>query len=171
MKIKLICLSLLIMSVVTFGSQTPIPPQKPIVVMTNIGEVAGAYDKIGVMVYSVVNSKNISTYVQIKDDSMMGGKFDINVSSIPKLAELLNTASEKILTGNLFSGKAGKASVSVVEKDGEKVVIVRFETEGISFSSNRITLDADNAASLARILLRSKRVADWIAPKMKNLQK
>lgn len=147
------------------------PPQKQLVVMTEIGEVAGAYDKIEIMVYSVVNSKNISTHIKIKDSSIMGGDFDIDIFSVRKLAELLDTASEEVLAGNVFSGRAGKTSVFVEEKDGEKLVTVHFETEGISFSSNRITMDADNAASLSRILSRSKRVADWITPRLKNLQK
>jgi hypothetical protein len=151
-------------------AQTPIPPQKPIVLMTEIGEVAAARDKARVCVAATVTPKQITCIVQIKDESMMGGTFDVDPKDIPQLSKLLQDASDKLLAGQTFSGKAGKASVTVVESDGQKFVVVKFESEGITFASDELTVDADNTAGLARILSRAKQVSDWLAPKLTALQ-
>jgi len=151
-------------------AQTPIPPQKPVLLVTEIGEVAAAKDKAQVLVAGTVTPKQITCIVQIKDKSMMGGTFEVDPNDIPQLSKLLEDASDKLLAGQTFSGKAGKTSVTVVESEGQKGVVVKFESERISFSSNSLALDADNTAGLARILSRAKQVSDWLAPKLTALQ-
>ena len=151
-------------------AQTPIPPQKPVLLVTEIGEVAASRDKAQVLVAATVTPKQISCAVQIKDKSMMGGTFEVDPKDIPQLAKLLEEAADKVLAGQTYSGKAGKASVTVMESEGQKGVVVSFESEGIRFSSNKLALDADNAAGLARILLRGKQVSDWLTPKLSALQ-
>ena len=151
-------------------AQTPIPPQKPIILATEIGVVAAVRDKAQVLVIATVTSKQISSVVQIKDESILGGRFDMSPRDIPQLSKLLQDASDNLLAGQTFSGKVGKASVTVVESNGQKVVVVTFETEGLTFSTRELTLDADNAAGLARILSRAKQVSDWLSPKLTVLQ-
>lgn len=156
--------------VATSFAQTPIPPQKPVILITEIGEVAGSKDKIQVLVFSQIEPKRISGAIQIKDKGMMGGEFQIQADVAPELAKLLDEASNKLLAGEVFSGKAGTANVSVVEVDGQKGVVIKFDREGISFSTNTLALDADNAAGLARIIARAKQVSDWLTPKLTALQ-
>jgi aspartokinase len=151
-------------------SQQPIPPQKPVLVATDIGEVAGQHDKIQVAVLSTVTPKQIATIIQIKDKSMFGGKFEIDPKDVPELAKVIQTASDKLLAGQTYSGKAGKTSVAVFESEGQKAVQIDFESEGITFSDSKLVMDADNAASLAKVLGRAKQIADWLSSKLPALQ-
>jgi len=151
-------------------AQTPIPPQKPVMVVTEIGEVAGSNDKIQVLVVSQIDSKKISGSIQIKDKGMMGGNFEIDAAIALQLSKLLDEASNKLLAGTMFSGKAGTANVSVVEASGQKSVVIEFDREGISFSTNTLRLDADNASGLSRIIIRAKQTSDWLSPKLGALQ-
>jgi hypothetical protein len=148
----------------TFG-QTPIPPTNPIFILTSIGEVAGSNDKIAVSVMAQVDGNKSQEMIQIEDKAMMGGKFNIPSSDASEIARLLEEASDKLLSGQIFSGKAGKANLAVAEVSGQKRVIIEFEVDGISFASRKLLLDADNASSLARILKRAKQVSDWLSPK------
>ena len=154
----------------TAMAQTPIPPQKPILLVTEIGEVAASQNKAQVLVAATVTPKQITCAVQIKDKSMMGGTFEVDPKDIPQLAKLLEEAADKVLAGQTFSGAAGKTSVTVIESEGQKGVVVSFESAGITFSSTKLALDADNAAGLARILSRGKQVSDWLAPKLSAFQ-
>jgi hypothetical protein len=151
-------------------AQTPIPPQKPVLVMTEEGEVAGANDKIAVSVSCRIEPKSISPTIKIADMAMAGGKFDIDITIAAGLAKLIDEASQKLLAGEVFSGKAGIANVSVVEAKGQKTVSIKFDREGLSFSRDTLELDADNAASLARIIGRAKQISDWLTPKLTALQ-
>jgi hypothetical protein len=49
-------------------------------------------------------------------------------------------------------------------------VSIKFDREGLSFSRDTLELDADNAASLARIIGRAKQISDWLTPKLTALQ-
>jgi hypothetical protein len=158
------------LTVATSFGQTPIPPQKPVMVVTEIGEVAGSRNKIQVLVSSQVEPKKITGAIQIKDKGMMGGRFEIDSASAPELAKLLDEAASKLIAGEMFSGKVGAANVSVAELNGQKGVVLKFDRTGPSLSIDTLMLDSDNAAGLARIISRAKQVADWIMPKLATLQ-
>ncbi len=151
-------------------AQTPLPPQKPIVIATEIGEIATQSDKVQVLVAATVTQKQTSCKIQIRDKSMMGGQFDLDPKDIALVAKLLQEASDKVVAGHTFSGHAGKASVTVADEQGQSIVILRFEADGITFSSHEFNLDADNASSLARILSRGKSVSDWLGARLDALQ-
>lgn len=151
-------------------AQTPIPPQKPLFVGTEVGEVAGAKGKIQVLIWSTVEPKKVSVAVQILDKATLGGKFEIDASVAPVLAKTIDEASNKLLAGEVFSGKAGTANVAVIESGGQKAVVIKFDRAGISFTADSLALDADNAAALARILARANQVAAWLTPRLNNLQ-
>ena len=102
-------------TVATSFGQTPIPPQKPVIVVTEIGEVAGSKDKIQVLVFSQVEPKKITGAIQIKGKGVMGAKFEIDSVVAPELAKLLDEAANRLIAGEMFSGKAGAANVSVAE--------------------------------------------------------
>src|SRR4029434_5171948 len=74
------------LTVATSFGQTPIPPQKPVMVVTEIGEVAGSRNKIQVLVSSQVEPKKITGAIQINDKGMMGGRFEIDSAVAPELA-------------------------------------------------------------------------------------
>jgi hypothetical protein len=158
------------LTIATSFGQTPIPPQKPVIVLTEIGEVAGSRNKIQVLVSSQVEPKKITGAIQIKDKGMMGGRFEIDSASAPELAKLLDEAASKLIAGEMFSGKVGAANVSVAELNGQKGVVLKFDRTGPSLSIDTLMLDSDNAAGLARIISRAKQVADWIMPKLATLQ-
>jgi hypothetical protein len=158
------------LTVATSFGQTPIPPQKPVMVMTEIGEVAGSRNKIQVLVSSQVEPKKITGTIEVNDKGMMGGRFEIDSAVAPELAKLLGEAADKLIAGEMFSGKAGSANVSVGEVNGQKGVVLKFDRTGPSLLIDTIMLDSDNAAGLARIISRAKQVADWIIPKLATLQ-
>lgn len=56
-------------------AQTPISPQKPILLETEIGEVAESGGKAKVLVVATVTPKQIICTVQIKAERVMGSLF------------------------------------------------------------------------------------------------
>jgi len=95
------------LTVSTSFGQTATPPQKPIIVLADIGEVAGSKNKIQVLVASKVEPKKIIGAIQTKEQGMMGGNFTIDAAVAPELAKLLEEAASKLIAGEMFSGKAG----------------------------------------------------------------
>ena len=148
---------------ISFG-QSPIPPNNPIFLTTSIGEVAGSNDKITVSVLARVEKNKTLELIQIKDNSAFGGTFEFPSTDSNEISKLLEQAADMLLSNQLFSGQTGKATVAVAEIQGQKGVILKFEVEG-SFVARQVFLDADNAASLARILKRAKLVSDWLTTK------
>ena len=148
---------------ISFG-QSPIPPNNPILLTTSIGEVAGSNDKITVSVLARVEKNKTLELIQIKDNSAFGGTFEFPSTDSNEISKLLEQAADMLLSNQLFSGQTGKATVAVAEIQGQKGVILKFEVEG-SFVARQVFLDADNAASLARILKRAKLVSDWLTTK------
>lgn len=158
------------LTVATSFGQTPIPPQKPVIITTEIGEVAGSMNKIQVLVASQVEPRKIMGAIQITEKGLMGGHFMVEAGVAPELAKLLDEAASKLIAGEMYSGKVGAVNVSVGELNGQKGVVLKFDRTGPSLSRDTIMLDSDNAAGLARIISRAKQVADWIMPKLATLQ-
>jgi hypothetical protein len=151
-------------------SEQAIPPQKPIVIRSEIGETATTSDKVHISVHAVVTPQELSCSVSIQDTQFMGGEFRIVPEEIKEFATLVQTASDKLLSGESFSGKTKNTIVTVTNEDGQKVLKITFERKGFNLSTSQISMDADNAATLARLVTRAKQTIDWLAPRLKYLQ-
>lgn len=152
------------------SSQQAIPPQKPIEVRSEIGETATTSDKVHIAIHALVTPQDVACSVVIQDTQFLGGEFRIAPAEIGDFATLVQTASDKLLAGQSFSGKTPNTAVEVSNKEGELALTISFERKGFSMSTSSITMDADNAATLARLVTRARQTIDWLAPRLRYIQ-
>lgn len=151
----------------TSGPGSPRPPIEPIKLMTEVGAVASTCDKIEVDVLAIIDGDKTRLLINLKDRGLLGVNVQIDSAEVPAFAANLLSASEALFEGGSFDEKTGKVHISIRRSELHHVIDVTFASEGLSFRSRKITIDGDNAASLARVLRRGQNIADWLKPRLR----
>lgn len=124
-------------------------------------------DKVEVTVSAVVDPKQAVTVITCKDLEFSGDSWDIDPSNALAVAQLLQQASAKSLTGEPFAAAHGEVELDTFERAGKNVVEVQYQKGD---TVHRIWFDAYNAVSLSRLIVQAKQEADWLAPRLVHLQ-
>lgn len=151
------------------GPGDPLPPSGPIGILIQVGTVASTDDKVEVSLVGLVMSEDQRLTVQLADKSMLGGKTSVPATELVLLGAALSEASEAAMRRRPFSSTVGGTTITATSPADIALVTMKCKQEQFSFSSDTITFDADNAASLARILERADRIVAWLRPRLKAL--
>ena len=83
---------------------------------------------------------------------------------------MLSEASDALLSGQEYSQEANGVVVAVAQGRTAKVVQVKLKNAGFMQTSS-FDFDADNAASVARILERTPRIVEWLNEKLSAVKR
>ena len=170
MKLLPLLIVLLLSSSTAFAQGRP--PQKPIEISCEVGEVAGVSDKVSVDLQILVKPEGTASKVLVRDAGMSGGRLELELDDLLKISDALEDASESLLDGLNYTKKIRQITVKIGSYGDDKTVEISAEQKGLLiFGSSAINLDSDNAAGLARVLKRSKKNADWLLPRSETFQK
>ena len=105
--------------------------------------------------------------IDLEDKSMLGGKIKLAASDLSPMANALSDASEAVFERRSFTTTIGSATIATATTGGgTSAVVLKIKQEGFTFSSDSIQFDADNAASLSRLLRRTERIIAWLEPRL-----
>ena len=155
---------------IAHSQNSPMSPIKPINVATEVGAVAERRNQVGVAVEAEISRKSKKVSVVIQDKgSFIGAKFELPSSDVLPLASALESAATKMYEGgSLAEKKIGVATLSTTEIDGQNYI--RLAWNPGAFRSGYVTMDADNAEGLGRLLRRAFRISLWLDNKIQALQ-
>ena len=165
----LLTTALIAINITSAISQTTgIPPQKPVVFATDTGETATTRGKVTVGIEGVYEAGAISAFVVIKDDTMMGGTFRIPPDAIGPFSAAIQEASDAVLSQSAYN-KVLPGTATIGTSTDTQAVRVQFERKGFNLSTSSIDVDADNAATLARLIQRAQKNIEWLLPRLSKL--
>jgi hypothetical protein len=151
------------------GELKPIPPNKPLIFQTQVGEVAGMEGKIEVLIQGSITQDQIKLVVSLKSKELFGADFDFSRPRITRVCELLQTACEKIQERTSWNAKSGSLIVGAVYADGSWGVGIGTAEKKL-LSKESFILDEDNANSLLKLLRRAGQITDWLEPRLPTFQ-
>jgi hypothetical protein len=151
-------------------AQSLIPPEHPIRVVTEIGELDSMPDRLRITVNSTVTTNQITTLIQIDNAATSDPKLTVDPVEVPAFLELLETACSKLSPSQGFTAKAGRLSVSVGGPQGQSRLLLNFDAASATDQAQHFTVETRYATQLIRNLARSKQVADWFNDKLKLIQ-
>jgi hypothetical protein len=154
---------------VTAGAQAPVPPAGPVLLTTEIDEIATTTGKLQLVVTANLTSNQVLTTIQIKVAGATAQR-QIEVKDIPVMMKLLEEASIKLASGKPFTAEAGSLSATVSGAEDRKWLVLKFDSDDKVDTSQQFVVDAYNARQMARALAQSKQVSDWFIAKLPLLQ-
>jgi hypothetical protein len=165
MRLAAFCYSVAVCGLVE--AQTPIPPEKLIIVMTEIGQIATTAAQVRVDVRATLTTNQLTTVIEIRDlDSSTS--FGIAPEEVPGMIKLIEDASIEASRGKPFSGKAGRLEVGVRTAEGRLWLLLKLDST--ASSSSAYLIDAKNSTQVIRLLAQARQVSDWFLTKLKTIQ-
>ena len=108
--------------------------------------------------------------VTIHQERFIGVPADLPIEAAAPAARMLSEASDALLSGQEYSQEANGVYVAVAQGRTAKVVKVKLKNAGFMQTSS-FDFDADNAASVSRILERTPRIVEWLTEKLSTVKR
>jgi hypothetical protein len=145
----------------------PMPPTQPIKFTTELGSLADESGKVTMQIEGAIDTAtgSVTLETMIKAERGFGLPTTLPTTAAVPVARMLNEASDALLSGQSYSQESDGVSVSVAQGRTAKVVQLKIKKTGF-LETNEFKFDADNAASAARILERTPRIAEWLSEKL-----
>jgi len=150
----------------------PMPPTQPVEFTTDLGSAAAEGGKVVLKIRGVIDTAagTVGMNVTIHQEQFMGVPADLPVEAAAPAARMLSEASDALLSGQEYSQEANGVVVAVAQGRTAKVVQVKLKNAGFMQTSS-FDFDADNAASVARILERTPRIVEWLNEKLSAVKR
>jgi hypothetical protein len=165
MRLAAFCCSVAVCGLV--GAQTPVPPEKPIIVMTEIGQIATTTAQLRVDVRATLTTNQLTTAIEIRELGN-GAAFGIAPGEVPAMIKLIEEASIEASKGKFFSEKAGKLDVGVRVAEDRSWLLIKLDSTAPS--SSAYLIDAKNSTQVIRLLAQASQVSDWFLAKLRTIQ-
>ncbi len=175
MKALIIIISLFMCTIAVVGmhasgsqedrSLEPLAPTGSVGVLSEIGSVASADNRIEVSVVAKLNADQRFRGVQVNDKGILGATVLVSVDDLMPIANALDKASESAVQRRTFERTTN--NVRVTGEGGS--VEIRSMSDRIRISRDRIEFDADNAAMLAQLFRRGFQNIQWLNPRLDAL--
>ena len=160
---------LMVWAGISFAQPSPMPPIKPIQLVTEVGSVSGTRDKIEVKIKAMISRGGTELSVIVTDESsMILSQHSVPRTSLAPLASLLERAAEGLYAGSTFREGIEGIEVSTVKAGHE--TLIKMEFKGGFLEGGHLQLDGENAETLGRILRKAERIAAWLAERIGALQ-
>lgn len=174
------------------AAQTNMPalPAQPTQLVTKIGECQSRLGSVEVVVSGVVEPGRSTIQIQCRLNPLETA-CEVAPTNALALAQLIESVSTDLRNGKQSGGRCGNIEVSAFVLGNDKFVEVLFhhndtaplvarrftdateppsQTTVFGETDCRLWLDADNALSLSRLIASAKAVADWLEPRVKDLE-
>jgi hypothetical protein len=148
------------------------PPTQPIQFTTDLGSAAAEDGKVVLKIKGVIDTATgtLGMDVSIHQEQFMGVPATLPVEAAASAARMLSEASDALLSGQEYSQESNGVIVAVGQGRAAKVVQVKLKNAGFMQTSS-FDFDADNAASVARILERTPRIVEWLTEKLSAVKR
>lgn len=102
---------------------------------------------------------------------MLGANLSIDISTVEEIAVALEEASDSLMERRQFTRKIGNSiELTSDAVANQSVVRLRMADSRLTFSNDSITVDADNAMLLSRLIRRGERINEWFTPHIDSMK-
>lgn len=163
----------LLCGVWTVAAQTNVParPAQPTRFVTKIGECESPIGGVEVVVSGVVEQGKATIRIQCQLNHLETA-CDVEPTNALAVAQLIESISTDLRNGKQSTGQYKNIAVSAFEIQDRNFVEIMFH-EGDAREGEpgcRLWLDSYNALSLSRLIISGKAAADWLEPRLRQLE-
>lgn len=166
MTLKTLCVCGVLVACGGTRAPEPLQPTDPVHVVADVGKIG---KDLTVRVVVIISARGHDAFVSVQTDALLAGFGRVDTALADRVAEHLEAAAQSADARQSFSAAADKVSVTVSPDDWDIVLRLPPAAENAFFGGPTVSIDADNAPTLARLIRRANGNIAWLTPRLKEL--